>query len=120
VEARRRAAPISDAIRTKVASEDAAGVAAELRKALAHRGRAAGEAGRAQAARGDVAIVGRYVHLIAGQRMRIRSLVEALAAEDISTIEVVVAELREATRRAKRLADRYGFTKCDLGPLPAP
>ena len=67
---------------------------------------------------GDEAVVGRYVDLIAGQRVRIRALVEALDAEDISTIEVVVADLKEANQRAKRLAHHYGFTKCDPAGLP--
>lgn len=119
VEARQRAAPIYDAIGPKVAREDAAGVAAELRKALPIADELLKKMRALTPPAGDEAIIGRYVDLIARQRMRIRTLVEALYAEDISTIEVVVAELKEANGQARRLAHHYGLTRCDPPGLPA-
>lgn len=119
VDARRRVAGIADAIRVKVRREDAADVAADLRRALPIADELLDKLSALRPPAGDEAIVGRYLDVIAEQRLRIRSLVEALEAEDISTIEVVVAELRDGNRRAKRLAFDYGLTKCAPDGLPA-
>ena len=111
-EAKRRVAPIAGAVRAKVASEDAAGVAAELRKALPIADEFLGSMRALIPPTGDEAVVAEYLDTVAEQRRRIRPLVEALEAEDISTIEVLAAELRQGNRRAQRLARGYGLTKC--------
>lgn len=117
-EAKRQAGPISDAVAAKVASEDAAGVAAELRKGLPIADRLLGRMRALTPPNGDEAVVGRYLDVIARQRGRIRPLMEALEAEDISSIEALAAELGQGNERAQRLAQGYGFTKC--GPVDLP
>lgn len=117
-EAKQRVAPISDAVAAKVASEDAPGVAAELRKGLPIADQLLGRMRALTPPKGDEAIVGKYLDTIAKQRGRIRPLLEALEAEDISSIEVLVAELRQGNKRAQRLAQGYGFTKCAPVDLP--
>lgn len=118
-EAKRQVAPIAVAVAAKVASEDAAGVAAELRKALPIADRLLGRMRALTPPKGDEAIVDEFLDTIAKQRGRIRPMVEALEAEDISSIEVLVEELRQGNRRAQRLAQGYGFTKCGPVGLPA-
>ena len=115
---KRRVAPISDAIEAKVAAEDAAGVAVELRKAVPIADEFLARMRALTPPQGDEAIVGRYLDFVAQQKRRIRPLLEALEAEDISTIEVLAAELRQGNQRAGRLADGYGFTKCGPQGLP--
>ena len=117
-EAKQRAAPISDAIEAKVAREDAAGVAAELRKALPIADELVDKIAALKPPAGDEAIVARYLALVAEQTTRTRTLVRALMAEDILWIEDVVADLRKGNQRAKRLADDYGFMKCGPEGLP--
>ena len=117
-EAKRRAAPITAAAEAMVASEDAAGVAAELRKGLPIAEDFLGTMRALTPPKGDEAVVGRYLAIVADQMRRIPPLVEALEAEDISTIEVLVAELREGNDRARRLALLYGFRKCGPQGLP--
>ncbi len=68
--------------------------------------------------KGGEGVVGKYLDTVREQRSRIRRLVEAVEAEDISTIEVLVAELSEGNERAGRLANDYGFRRCDPGDLP--
>lgn len=68
--------------------------------------------------RGGERTLRRYLGIVAEQRRRIPPLVEALEAEDISTIEVLAGELREGNRRAGRLASSYGLTKCGPAGLP--
>ncbi len=102
----------------KRAHEDAAGVAGELRKALPIANQLLGRLRALTLPKGDEAIVARYLDIIAEQKERIRPLAEALEAEDISTIEVLVAELRQGSRRAQRLAHGYGFAKCTPEGLP--
>lgn len=116
--AKRRAAPISAAAEARVADEDAAGVAAELRKALPIADQFLGRMRALTPPKGDESTVGRYLDLVADQRKLIPPLVEALEAEDISTIEVLVAELREGNGRIRRLAHRYGFRDCGPQGLP--
>ena len=117
-EARRRAAPISAAVDRLIANEDAAGVADQLRKALPIADELLRKMRALGSPKGDEAIVRRYLAIVAEQKGRIPSLVEALEAEDISTIEVLAAELREGNRKADRLARRYGFKKCGTQGLP--
>ena len=119
VKARQRVAPIADAIKPKVANEDAAGVAAELRKALPIADDLLDKMSALKPPAGDEAIVARSLDLIAQQRLRLRTLVRALVAGDILWIEDVVAELREGNQRAKSLADDYGLAKCDPEGSPA-
>jgi hypothetical protein len=118
-EAKRRAAPISDAVNAKVDNEDAIGVAAELRKGLPIADQFLDGIRALTPPRGDEAIVGRYVDIVAAQRRRIPPLVEALEAEDISSIEVLAAELRQGNRRAQHLTRGYGLTRCGPAGLPA-
>lgn len=117
--ARRRLAPIYEAIDAKVASQDIAGVAVELRKALPVADELLRRMRALTPPRGDEATVGRYLRTVAEQRRRIRSLVNALEAEDLSTAEVLVAQLRRANRRAQRRARDYGFRRCSPPDLPA-
>lgn len=117
-ETKRRLAPIYDAVGAKVANEDAAGVAAELRKGLPIADGLLARMRGLTPPRGDEAIVGKFLDTISAQKRRIRPLVEALDAEDISQIEVLAAELRQGNERAQRLAQRYGFTKCGPAELP--
>ena len=117
-EVKRRVAPLSEAVAAKVADEDAAGVAAELRKALPIAGEFLDRMRALTPPRGDEAIVGEYLDIVEEQKGRIPPLVEALEAEDISTIEVLAAELRQGNQRARRLTDRYGLTKCGPDGLP--
>ena len=117
-EAKRRIAPVSEAIQAKRAREDAVGVAAELRRGLPIADQFLAGMRALRPPKGDEVIVGRYLDIVAEQRRRIRPLVEALEAEDISTLEVLVAELRQGNRRAQRLARGYGFTKCRPEGLP--
>ena len=115
-EAKRRAAPLADAIGAKVAREDAAGVAAELRKTLPIADRLL----RRLRALTPPTGFGTYLADVAAQRRRIPPLVEALEGEDISTIEVLVAELRRGNRRPRRIARRDGLRECDPGSLARP
>lgn len=117
-EAKRRGGPISHALAAKVAVEDAAGVAVELRKALPVAEDLLERLGALRPPVGDEAVVGRYLDLIAQQKRRIRPLAAALEAEDISTVEVLVAELREGNRRARRVARDYGLEECEPPGLP--
>jgi hypothetical protein len=117
-EAKRRVAPISAAVWAKIANEDAAGVAAELSKAVPIADEFLAKMRALTPPKGDETIVGRYVDVVAEQKRRLRPLVEALEAEDISTIEVLAAELRQGNQRARRLADDYGFTSCGPAGLP--
>lgn len=117
-EAKQRAAPISRAVAVKVAGEDAAGVAAEVSKGLPIADQLLDRMRALTPPRGDEPIVGKYLDTIARQRGRIPPLVEAIEAEDISSIEVLVAELRQGNQRIQRLAEDYGFTKC--GPVGLP
>jgi len=117
-EAKRQIAPVAAAVAVKRAHEDAAGVAGELRKALPIANQLLGRLRALTLPKGDEAIVARYLDIIAEQKERIRPLAEALEAEDISTIEVLVAELRQGSRRAQRLAHGYGFAKCTPEGLP--
>ena len=117
-EAKRRIAPIAAAVAVKRAREDAAGVAGELRKALPIANQLLGRMRALTPPRGDEGILARYLDIIAQQKERIPPLVEALEAEDISTIEVLVAELRQGSGRAQRLAHGYGFAKCAPPGLP--
>jgi len=117
-EAKRRIAPITAAVAVKRSREDAAGVASELRKALPIANQLLGRMRALTPPKGDEAILARYLDIFAEEKGRIRPLVEALEAEDISTIEVLVAELRQGRRRARRLAHGYGFTSCGPEGLP--
>ena len=117
-DAQRRVAPIYAAVEAKVADMDAAGVAAELRKALPVADALVVRMRSLPPPKGDKAVVRRYLETIAQQRQRISSLVAALEAEDISRIEVLAAELREGNRRAQRLARRYGSRDCSPRDLP--
>ncbi len=117
-DAKRRAAPISAAVDEGIANEDAAGVAAELRKGLAIADAFLGRIRALTPPQGDERIVGQYIDIVAEQRRRMPPLVEALEAEDISTIEVLAKELRQGNRSAERLARVYGLTKCGLRGLP--
>lgn len=117
-ETKRRVAPISDAVKAKVAAEDAAGVAAELRKAVPIADAFLARMRALTPPKGDEAIVGRYLDIVAEQKARLRPLVEALEAEDISTIEVLAAELRQGNQRARRVADDYGSKRCGPEGLP--
>jgi len=117
-DARQRVTRLSGGVAAKIADEDAAGVAAELRKGLPIADDLLGGLRALTPPRGDEGIVGDYLEVIAKQRGRIPPLVEALEAEDISTIEVLVAELRQGNQRAKRLAEDYGFRKCGPGGSP--
>jgi hypothetical protein len=59
--------------------------------------------------------------LCAETKRRVAPLAEAVKAKiaaDISKIEVLAAELRQGNRRARRLADDYGFTSCGPQGLP--
>ena len=117
-EAKRRAAPLAAAAEAMAADEDAAGVAAELRKGLPI---AEGFLDRMRSLTpptGDERRVARYLDVVSEQARRVPPLVEALEAEDISTIEVLAAELREGNRRAGRLASLYGFKDCGPQGLP--
>ena len=116
---KRRVGPISDAVKAKIAAEDAAGVAAELRKTVPIADEFLARMRALMPPKGDEAIVGAYLDVVAEQKGRLRRLLEALEAEDISTIEVLAGELRQGNQRARRLADRYGFEKCGPEGLPA-
>lgn len=118
-DAKRRAAPISDAVAARIAAEDAAGVARELRKALPIAKELLERLRALAPPIADEALVRRYLDLMAEQKEQLRPLTEALEAEDISTVEVLVAELREGNRAARRVGRRYGLTQCDPGGLPA-
>ena len=118
-EARRRVAPIFKAVAEKVASEDAAGVAAQLPKGLPFADQLLSRIRALTPPKGDAEIVDKYLDTIAKQKGRIGPLVEALEADDISSSEVLVAELRQANQRARRLARDYGFEKCAPLALPA-
>lgn len=117
-EARQQVAPIFEAVATKVAREDAAGVADQLRKGLPIADELLSRMSALTPPKGDEAIFGKYLDIIASQKGRIHPLVEALEAEDISSIEVLVHELSQANHRARRLARGYGFEKC--GPVALP
>lgn len=117
-EAKQRVAPILEAVAAKVADEDAAGVAAELRRGVSFADQLLARMRALTPPKGDEVIVDKYLDIIAKQKGRIGPLVEALEAEDISSIEVLVAELRQANERARRLARDYGFKKC--GPVGFP
>ncbi len=87
-------------------------MAAELRKALPI---ADGFLARLRALsppKGDEPTVRAYLDIVRQQKERMPPLIEALEAEDISSVEVLAEELREGNRRARRLAERYGFTQC--------
>lgn len=116
--AKRQVAPIFRTIAAKVAAEDAAGVAAQLRKGLPFADQLLSRMRALTPPKGDEAVVDRYLDTIARQKRRIGPLVEALEAEDISSIEVLVAELGQGNRRARRLAGGYGFKEC--GPVALP
>ncbi len=115
---KRRVAPIYAAVETKVADLDAAGVAAQLRKALPIADALVLRMSALAPPGGDKAAVDQYLETIQQQRGRISSLIAALEAEDISRIEVLAAELREGNRRAQRLAKRYGSKDCSPRDLP--
>ncbi len=117
-EAKRRVAPIYAAVEAKVADMDAPGVAAELRKALPIADALVVRMRSLAPPQGDKAVVRQYLQTIEQQRRRISSLVAALEAEDISRIEVLVAELRQGNQRAQRLAKRYGSKNCSPRDLP--
>lgn len=93
-------------------------MAAELRKAVPIADEFLARMRALTPPKGDEAIVARYLDVVAEQKGRLRPLVEALEAEDISTIEVLAAELRRGNQRARRLADSYGFTRCGPEGLP--
>ena len=117
-QAKRRAAPIAGAVRAEVAEENAAGAARELRKVLpvAEDLRERLEALTPPA--GDEATVARYIGVVGEQTARIRALADAVEGEDISTVEVLLEELTDANRRARRLATDYGLAQCQPPGLP--
>ncbi len=117
-EAKQRVAPIAAAVAAKRAREDAAGVAGELRKGIPIADQLLGRMRALTPPKGDEAILAGYLDIIEEQKERIRPLAEALEAEDISTIEVLVAELRQGSSRVRRLARGYGFAKCGPEGLP--
>lgn len=93
-------------------------MATELRKAVPIADEFLGRMRALKPPEGDEAIVGNYLDVVTEQKRRLRPLVEALEAEDISTIEVLAGELRRGNQRAGRLADGYGFTSCGPEGLP--
>jgi hypothetical protein len=115
--ARRRLAPIARAVVAKVADEDAAGVATELRKARPIADRLLEGLRALTPPRAGEDIFHAYLRIVARQEARIQPLAEALEGEDISTIEVLAADLRRDNERAERLARRYGFKRCGPGGL---
>lgn len=115
---KRRAAPISAAIDAKIADEDALGVAAELRKALSLAGEFLAKMRALTPPKGDEAGFRSYLEIVAEQKRRIPPLIEALEAEDISTVEVLADELRQGNRRGRRVAQGYGLTMCGPEGLP--
>jgi hypothetical protein len=117
-DAKRRAAPIAGAVAAKVREEDAAGVAEEVRKTLPIAEELLEKLGALTPPAGDEAVIGEYLDLVARQKERIRPLAEAVEAEDISTIEVLLAEVRAGNRRARRVARDYGLTQCEPPGLP--
>lgn len=116
--AKRRAAPIAEAVNAEVAQQDAAGAARELRKALPVAEELRERLDALTPPAGDEAVVARYLRFVAGQAGRIRSLADALEGEDISTIEILLEELREANRRGRRLAGENGLAQCRPTGLP--
>ena len=117
-DAKERAAPISAALDRKVADEDAIGVAAELRKALPIARRLLRRMRALTPPSGDEATFERYLAVVTRQTGRVPLLIEALEAEDISTIEVLAEELKEGNRSARRLARLNGFKACDPPGVP--
>lgn len=115
---KRQVTPIFKAVAAKVAAADAAGVAAQLRKGLPLADQLLSRMRALTPPKGDEALFDRYLDTIARQKRRIGPLVEALEAEDISSIEVLVAELGQGNQRARRLASGYGFKEC--GPVALP
>jgi len=95
-DAKRRIAPISDATAAKIDDEDALGAATELRKGLPIADEFLGQMRALTPPKGDVDIVAEYLDIVGKQKGRIRPLAEALEAEDISGIEVLAAELKQA------------------------
>ena len=93
-------------------------MAAQVRKGLPFANRLLSRMRALTPPKGDEAVVDRYLDTIARQKGRIGPLVEALEAEDISSIEVLVAELSQGNQRARRLARGYGFREC--GPVALP
>lgn len=117
-ETSRRIAPISAAVKAKIAREDAAGVAGELRRSIPIAAKFLEGMRSLKPPKGDGPAFAAYLETVAAQKRRIPPLVEALEAEDISTIEVLAAELSRGNRRVRRLAQRYGFTRCGPDDLP--